>query len=218
MGRELSSKWSRIIRNPLAKYWLWPILREQELFDASGVTFETLRLLYEVSDDCKLVMFIVLSKWGKRYGRHIHPGYGFLPHVWVNFFNGTEKPLFYFQLIECVAHHYDEYGFCIYCAHQGQEPKQLEEKQFYCVCGYLESHCQCQICKYCKRVTKALVRDFNEDGDSENEDGCDCILCEDCDACINDEPAHTKDCTTPECKCEDKCPDCGEEDCECSSC
>lgn len=218
MGRELSAKWNGIIKNPLARSWLWIILRDQEFFDASGVTYEIIRLLWAASDECKLVIFIVLSKWRKRYGQHIHPGYGFLPRVWVNFFNSTEKPDFYFQVIECLAHHYDEDGFCIYCAHQGKQPKLLEEKEFYCVCGFLESECQCQTCKHCGRVTKALVREINEDGDSEDEDGCNCILCDDCEACINDDPAHCKDCNSPECECADICPDCEQEDCECSSC
>lgn len=217
MGRELSEKWKSVIKLPLARYWLWPIMRDQELFDASEVTWETIRLLYEVSEDCRLVMFIVLSKWGRRYGRHIHPGYGFLPQIWVNFFNGTEKPDFYFRIIECVAHRYDEFGFCIYCAFQGREPKQLEEKEFFCVCGFIESECQCQVCKHCGRVTKALVRQINEDGDSEDEDGCNCILCDMCEACINDDPAHTKSCNSPECECEEQCEDCGEVECACSS-
>lgn len=217
MGKLLNSKWDSAIKNPLARTWLWIIVREQKLFEASNVKFELIRTLLKISDECRLVVFIALSKWPKRYGRHVHPGYGFLPLVWVNFFNSKEKPDFYFRIIECAVHQYDQ-EVCIWCAQVNPTPKKLEEKEFYCVCGYLESQCRCELCQHCKRVTKALVREINEDGDSEDEDGCNCILCDGCDACLNEDPAHTKDCETFECKCEEVCPDCGEEECACSSC
>jgi hypothetical protein len=218
MRKLLAPKWNSIVKHPLARSWLWIIVREQKLFEAAKVPFALFRRLIEISVDCRIVVFIALSKWTKRFGRHIHPGYGFIPLAWVNFFNGTEKPDFFFRIIECNSHHYDN-DVCIWCAQINPNPKALKEKEFYCVCGFLESECQCQVCVHCKRVTKALVRQINDDGDSEDEDGCNCILCDGCDACLNDDPAHTKDCTTHDCKCNDVCPDCGYEDeeCACSS-
>jgi hypothetical protein len=222
MGKELSQRWQSAITYPLARTWLWYVLRNQEVFEKLNIPFELLALLYKTSPEFKVIFFVVLSKWESRLGLHIPPTQGFLARVWVNFYGSSSapKPPIYFRVIECAVHHFDNDKLCIWCGLHDENAKvaiKEDEIDYVCLCGNLASKCICETCKFCGKITKALDKEYDSDGESEGEDGCDCIICDRCNNCQNEETRHEKICGSPDCNCgsDSVCPECGVDDCEC---